>query len=324
AVKRLPGAAGEAVAASRRLERQAARPVCGRESASRPTQAGKCLFVWQSGVASPINSLVVLPTHPDHFLVACDTRLHLLHHRGDRLGVVWSAKTAAMDVKVRLVLHHPESSKILTAVTNITQSYESSMTNLMRIPPQRSSYRLQMYTYGFDRGPDLENSSMGLISMAVRVLSPQSVVLTSRFVISSSVETAGTKLSIHSVERNSFGQCLFSTMVTPKHMGVVSLDLSACQRFLLLASSGKQFLFHMESYHSCLKVFQVEESKSSLSLELRCEMRGVYSANGARWMPRQSGRVGGVCVGTQQGGVVWWGGREGGDRLKRGGGEGGG
>ncbi|CAI8016970.1 Activating molecule in BECN1-regulated autophagy protein 1 [Geodia barretti] len=180
-------------------------------------QAGKCLFVWQSGVASPINSLVVLPTHPDHFLVACDTRLHLLHHRGDRLGVVWSAKTAAMDVKVRLVLHHPESSKILTAVTNITQSYESSMTNLMRIPPQRSSYRLQMYTYGFDRGPDLENSSMGLISMAVRVLSPQSVVLTSRFVISSSVETAGTKLSIHSVERNSFGQCLFSTMVTPKH-----------------------------------------------------------------------------------------------------------
>ena len=32
-------------------------------------------------------------------------------------------------------------------------------------------------------------------------------------------------------------------------VGVVSLDLSACQRFLLLASSGKQFLFHMESYH---------------------------------------------------------------------------
>ena len=53
-------------------------------------------------------------------------------------------------------------------------------------------------------------------------------------------------------------------------------------------------------------------------------MRGVYSANVARWMPRQSGRVGGVCVGTQQGGVVWWGGREGGERLKRGGGEGGG
>jgi hypothetical protein len=175
--------------------------------------------VWQSGIASPINSLVFLPTHPDHFLVACDTRLHLLHHCGDHLATVWSAKTAAMDVKVRLVLHHPESSKILTGVTNITQSYDSthsSMTTFMRIPPQRSSYRLQMYTYGFDRGPDLENSSMGLISMAVRVLSPQSVVLTSQFVISSSVETAGTKLSIRSIERNSFGQCLFSSMVTPK------------------------------------------------------------------------------------------------------------
>lgn len=49
-----------------------------------------------------------------------------------------------------------------------------------------------------------------------------------------------------------------------------------------------------------------------LILQLCCEMRGVYSANVARWMPRQSGRVGGVCVGTQQGGVVWWGGGEGG------------
>ena len=99
---------------------------------------------------------------------------------------------------------------------------------------------------------------------------------------------------------------------------------------------------------SCLKVFQVEERKYSLNLEVKprhmprrnadgqhkyvtavyfqlcCEMRGVYSANVARWMPlQQTGRVGGVCVGTQQGGVVWWGGGEGGGWGRRGG-EGGG
>ena len=37
-------------------------------------------------------------------------------------------------------------------------------------------------------------------------------------------------------------------------------------------------------------------------------MRGGYSANVARWMPWGSGGMEVVCVGTDQGGVVWWGG----------------
>ena len=76
-------------------------------------------------------------------------------------------------------------------------------------------------------------ASTGLIPIAVRVLSPQSVVLTSQFVISSSLETAGTRLSIHSIKRTSFGQCLYSTLLVPKHRNGKD-DVSMCSKLLYM------------------------------------------------------------------------------------------
>lgn len=102
-----------------------------------------------------------------------------------------------------------------------------------------------MYSYSFSSVPDLENcndntfvnaililplshlspaASTGLLCMSVRVLSPQSVVLTSRFVISNSVHMANTKLSVYSIERRTFGQCLCSIALAHEH-SMISLYL---------------------------------------------------------------------------------------------------
>ena len=89
------------------------------------------------------------------------------------------------------------------------------------------------------------------------------MVLTDRYVISSSTENAtfSNKLSIHSIHRQTFGQCLHYITLTHDtskpiyygtcmyviiltcHILVVSLDLSFCQRFLLVCVHGELF-FH--------------------------------------------------------------------------------
>ena len=57
-----------------------------------------------------------------------------------------------------------------------------------------------------------------------------------------------------------------------------------------------------EANHTCVLYF------ISL-LQPFCELSGLHLVNVARWQPAKSGE-GGVCVGTQQGGVVWWGSRQ--------------
>eukprot|EP00731_Ephydatia_muelleri_P020911 Em0013g638a len=82
-------------------------------------KTGKCLNTWYSGVSAPVTSIIVPLSYSKLLLVSVDHCIYLLD--SSTFTTLWRADAGTnSNCKVRMVLHHPEESKILTAITNMS------------------------------------------------------------------------------------------------------------------------------------------------------------------------------------------------------------
>lgn len=246
-----------------------------------------------------MTSIVIPLLYPKLLLVSVDQSMYLLD--SSTFITVSKARTSSIsNCKIRMILHHPEESKVLTAITNMSciSSFGSMYT----------TYRLQLYPFYSDCLPDLEDVSYGLLSLSARIYNPQSsCTITSHAVICLNMIKGGSlHLSIYSIRHGSFGQCLWTLPLTTVG-NVTSLDLSPRGNYLVL---GIRRSGHSSSEQDLTPPFLSLFEVKGLAFEQKkiyTKCLGVLSVqsdcNVVAWALKASS---GICVGTSQGDVIHW------------------